>query len=476
MSSSSPESFAAARRAVVVAPAGCGKTELIARAIASATSGRDLLLTHTHAGVRALRDRLKRDRTPARRVSVDTIAGWCLRFAASYPSLSGLPTSRPTGSAWNDVYGAAARLLQEPVLRRVIQESYSGIYVDEYQDCTRLHHAVIQELASLLPCRVVGDPLQGIFGFGNDPLVDWDSDVFALFERLPDLGEAWRWRGKNEELGDWLLNLRKPLIAGEEIDLARGPLTWCPSSEVNQNAACLRLLTERKHSIVAIQKWPAACHAAASRLNGAYSAMEPMECPDLLTWAKQLDSTTGPARAVAVIDGAKRCFTALAGLLKRDRELLDGGMIPTPSPRAKYPEVTGVLALVATSTSFAPVLDALHGIEGIEGTVLYRRELWAEMKRTVRLFEDGGHADLWSAAWACRDQARISGRRVDLRTVSRTLLVKGLEFDHAIVLAADDLTAKELYVALTRGSRSLTVLSRNRLIRFPKPTNMPAGV
>lgn len=43
--------------------------------------------------------------------------------------------------------------------------------------------------------------------------------------------------------------------------------------------------------------------------------------------------------------------------------------------------------------------------------------------------------------------------------MSRTLLIKGLEFDHALVLSADELDARNLYVALTRGSRSLTVLT-----------------
>jgi len=37
--------------------------------------------------------------------------------------------------------------------------------------------------------------------------------------------------------------------------------------------------------------------------------------------------------------------------------------------------------------------------------------------------------------------------------------VKGLEYDHAIILDADLLGLKELYVALTRGSRSITIIS-----------------
>jgi hypothetical protein len=35
-------------------------------------------------------------------------------------------------------------------------------------------------LAELLPCRILGDPLQGIFGFNEDPLVDWNPTLKEL--------------------------------------------------------------------------------------------------------------------------------------------------------------------------------------------------------------------------------------------------------------------------------------------------------
>jgi DNA helicase-2/ATP-dependent DNA helicase PcrA len=60
-----------------------------------------------------------------------------------------------------------------------------------------------------------------------------------------------------------------------------------------------------------------------------------------------------------------------------------------------------------------------------------------------------------------RHKGRPVGRR---RLIGTTLLVKGLEFDHAIVLDAASLSRKELYVALTRGARSLTVISTNPIL------------
>jgi DNA helicase-2/ATP-dependent DNA helicase PcrA len=105
------------------------------------------------------------------------------------------------------------------------------------------------------------------------------------------------------------------------------------------------------------------------------------------------------------------------------------------------------------------VTTAFDAIEAIPGSIMHRRELWREMARSIRAFGAGGYTTLADAAWGVRERGRSSGRRVEHRTVSRTVLVKGLEFDHAVVLNADDHDGANLYVALTRASRTLTVLS-----------------
>ena len=69
-----------------------------------------------------------------------------------------------------------------------------------------------------------------------------------------------------------------------------------------------------------------------------------------------------------------------------------------------------------------------------------------------------------SAVIAIRNHTRIVGRRPDQRVVSRPLLVKGLEYDHVIVVAADGYSASELYVALTRGRSSVTVVSKSKTL------------
>jgi DNA helicase IV len=45
------------------------------------------------------------------------------------------------------------------------------------------------------------------------------------------------------------------------------------------------------------------------------------------------------------------------------------------------------------------------------------------------------------------------------------LLVKGLEFDHVIIVDVERFKRNDLYVALTRGARSVTVISESYILR-----------
>ena len=76
-------------RGSVVAPAGCGKTQLIIAALNNPHGKPILVLTHTTAGVAALKKRLRKFKVANQNFVVTTIDGWALRvahhFAASCP-------------------------------------------------------------------------------------------------------------------------------------------------------------------------------------------------------------------------------------------------------------------------------------------------------------------------------------------------------------------------------------------------------
>ena len=75
-----------------------------------------------------------------------------------------------------------------------------------------------------LPTCVLGDPMQSIFGFGEDGLANWEEQVCKHFPLVAEMDVPWRWKNTaNEELGVWLLDKRKALLAGKPINITNSP-------------------------------------------------------------------------------------------------------------------------------------------------------------------------------------------------------------------------------------------------------------
>ena len=466
--------LASASNVAVVLPAGAGKTELIARAtwFASESAGRQLILTHTHAGVHALRSRLARLGVAPQSYTLTTIAGWALKWALHYPSVSGLRTTQPdTQDEWNAVYEGVRLVLANPHLASSVHESYGGGFVDEYQDCTLRQHSLSLALAQLMPLRVLGDPLQGIFGFTKESIL-WSRDVESSFVPLKVEEHSWRWAESNPKLGEWLLELRKALLKGKPINLAAAPIKWkstvSPASQVSTSKA---VVPDEAASVVAILKWPSQCHSLAKKLGGAFSSMDELESKDLLKHAEAIDlASSGCAIALALLRVARECVTGLPGTVTTMKTNLEADRLPRVT--ASTPNVPVVQAVLAIADSPTPtnLLAAAETIEAIPGVFVHRLDLWQAFKRSIVVQRDEELDSTQAAAAIVRDRMRENGRAAQQRTVSRTLLVKGLEYDHAVVLNAALLDAQEFYVAATRGRRTLTILSEERVLHFPQPS------
>ena len=113
----------------ICAPAGHGKTELIAKV--AALGQRALILTHTHAGVHAIRSRLKRLQVAHAAVAVDTIAGWSMRYSHAFPGVARPCKGTPRGPQWDQLYEGTNRALKVPAIRQVVEASYDRILIDE---------------------------------------------------------------------------------------------------------------------------------------------------------------------------------------------------------------------------------------------------------------------------------------------------------------------------------------------------------
>lgn len=455
--------LASAERAYIEAPAGCGKTFAIAHAVSLSKSGKQLVLTHTHAGVASLRNKLRQLQVPANSYHIDTIAGWCQGLVESYPLTSGY-TRLAEKVLWNSIYQKAAALISHHFIQRVIKASYAGVYVDEYQDCTQLQHLIILGLAELLPCRILGDPLQAIFGFDkNDPLINWDTHVINVFERLPPLEVPWRWKEANSKLGETLIALREPLSKNQPIDVSTGPIIWRKLGEDKGLAQCFEVM-KRKGSIVVICSTENQCHNLAKRTGGHYKSIETIECNALLEAADNFEQKRGVDRAQKVVDFIEDCTSGAGTFI---RPLLNTRIRPSSKNAKLKLMIQSILHEIRDSESTSSILLLLKAAPSIPDVRVARLDLWEEMKRTLSLYQSGKYPNLKEAAIFSRNQTRALGRRVDYRTISRTLLVKGLEFDHVLLIVDGRMTKENIYVALTRGTRSLTVASASSLL-IPK--------
>lgn len=150
------------RNGAIIAPAGHGKTEMIVD-IVMASTGKQLLLTHTNAGVDAIKSRLDRKQVKESKYTVSTIAAFCIRWCLAYKHTAGIPDFKGIENVnYEALYKAAEAIFHNTWSGKVLKNTYASIIVDEYQDCTMDQHSLIVSLNSFLPVYVLGDPLQGI--------------------------------------------------------------------------------------------------------------------------------------------------------------------------------------------------------------------------------------------------------------------------------------------------------------------------
>jgi DNA helicase-2/ATP-dependent DNA helicase PcrA len=454
----------------VVAAAGCGKTEQIARA-AQIADGHRLILTHTHAGVDALRSRLKTHKVPSEKFRIDTIAGWCLRYAASFPWRSSLTCASPrSNEEWNAVYEAAARLIRSGAVNGVLASSYSGVFVDEYQDCSGLQHQVIKAIAGYLPVCVFGDPLQAIFDFNGQKPVDWDSDVFPIFGKAGELTTPWRWTNAgNAELANWLAGVRLTLEQGGNIDLTSRPgcVKWESLSRdptirhATIVRTCLNVMGMAIDAPLIVIADPANINARTSLAQklatAGFSNIEPLGSKYLYEYAKKIEDAKGFPRLEKALDFICDCMVGAekADFLKAVKSHASGKKCGT----AKFGDLIKVGIAVAEGTAENAVLELLQGFNGKKTTRLFRRELFFSMCSALRIKSTRQHDKLTDVIWDVQNRIRHSGRSIGKRSIGSTLLVKGLEFDHAVIIHANNMSRKDWYVALTRATTSVTILS-----------------
>lgn len=479
MANAAVEAMLGSTRAFAVAAAGCGKTELLGQVVADQRSGRQLVLTHTHAGVAAIKKRLADMRVPQEKFHLDTIAGWCLRYGAAYPTISGYRPDAEADPDWTATYPGAEKVCRTALGKRVVGESYDGVLIDEYQDCTTQMHAVVRAIGDCIPYRGVGDPLQTVFGW-RDPCVSWETIKvdFDVFDNA--LVEPWRWRreGRNGALGGWLVDARRQLEKTGRLVIANdAPVTWVQhdtgvSPTEAWAAACRSVAAPTTETVVAILQWPGECQDLARRMGGRWPIVERFDDPDLLRLGVRVVDADGPAVVDALVEFVSERMTAMGTALKTAVDAIKAGR--GVSRITKNREHADHLSALATNPTPANALAWLEGVLAHKDDWwLYRRECVYQLREALRHCGSDTFTELPDQVAAARTRARHRGRLTHRRTIGTPLLVKGLEFDHAVLLwepnprpgqAPRHPSVQGLYVALTRASKSLTIVSNSRTL------------
>lgn len=474
------------RRGSLIAAAGCGKTEQIAQATAISDCKR-LILTHTHAGVDAIHSRLQKLKVPASKFHLSTIAGWCLQFCQSYPKRSGFDNTVPLAQInWDAVYQACFCLLNSGAVDGIIRASYGGVFVDEYQDCTIRQHDVIRLLAEELPCFVFGDPLQGIFDFSGQVSVDWEKDVYAVFPKQATLIQPHRWiNAHNPKLAEWIKYVRTELEQHRPVDLSTRPLcrnnfgveyTLLPQSDEERRkiiqSVCIKALdTPQNEKIIVLgdAAVPESRTLLARNLSKQwFRNIEPLDCDCLTRAANLIDASAGWDRLLALLNFACECMTGTdrAEMVKAVESHIQGG----GKGRKAFQDLFPYTDCVMETGSRESMLGLLCAIDARIKTRLYRSEMFFAMQAAMRLNADDPNKPLADRVWKVQNSIRHIGRKFGRSSVGSILLVKGLEFDHSVIVHQPKMSNKDWYVALTRATKSIRILAPSEsLVPFKRP-------
>ncbi len=461
--------LAARPRGLVVAPAGCGKTQVIVDSLKGGGDDTALVLTHTNAGVAALRARLGRAGVAKTRYRLATIDGWALRLVAAFPSLAGLVVKGQVKPNYDALRKAAAKAVESGALDGPIRASYGRLIVDEYQDCCNHQHGLVLALADRLPTSVLGDPMQRIFDFRPGSLPDWTTVVCRDFPVVQTFQEPWRWTNAGERaFGVWVLQARADLEARRGVDLASAPsnVRWIAKpADANALAAAQRQAVSHVRSsasdglLVIGDSMKPATRTEFARLSPGLQVVEPVDLKDLLEAAERIDGTRGVDRLEAVLGFAARVMTGVDNSALAVRlESLANGRARTPADDRE----AGCLAFLQND-DWTNVLAVLDAFAAHASHRIFRREVFNAMQDALRKAGAQG-LTLTEASVLVREQRRATGKPMPQRAVGSTLLLKGLEAEHAVILDADAMNARHLYVALSRASKSLTVFSSQALL------------
>lgn len=451
----------------VIAPAGFGKTEEIVCAVKE-SQGKSLVLTHTRAGVAALKERFQKYNIDKNCYEVTTIAAFCLKWCKAFPNsadISGDFFEKEID--YQKVYAGATKILSHEWAIRIFMRSYDTVFVDEYQDCVLTQHELFMSLSDFVPLRIYGDPLQGIFYWvKGDPLVKWNLFDFPIVEPL---SIAWRWKKTNPQLGQILMDMRQcllPTLSGQSCELSlknvENSVAVIDFSTWNNGNFVYKI--KKYKSIVFITTIEQKQNNFSLHRGGFFQSDEPKDLSKLKTQLLEIENLKGTEKALAWINIVRTGANSINTELKSYINKLEKGA--TDFTRIKKHENVGrCLQKLAEDGDPQATLDFINSIDE-EGFKIYRKEFFYRIVKIYKYMIEENTSIEEAINLLENNNYRMEQRPKYSRLSSRTVLTKGLEFECVIVDAFDGMDARDFYVAVTRATKMVYVLTNNSTLHF----------
>jgi hypothetical protein len=463
--------FVANNKSMLIAPAGYGKTHTIAECIEHCV-GKQLILTHTHAGVASIKEKIKSLNISPRKLHVETITSYAQKYVLAFYK-GEIPPQEDAKEYYPFLIKKATELIQKAPIADVIKVSYSGLFVDEYQDCTTSHHQFILALSTLLPTRILGDHLQGIFNFNREPLISLESEVdtAGFNEHKYLLQQPWRWiKGNNTSLGDTLKQIRKLLEDQQEVDLSMFKeieTVVITESDLfdhrKQYNKTLREILQLKNVLIIHPdaKSVEARKKIVRTFNGSVFLIEAIDDKDFYRIAKCIDGIKNGDVKKSIRDIAYDLFNPTS----LDPWFNEKGLKRKKGEEASYiePLAKDIDGLCNTFT-YESVFKILEQINHFPQSKCYRKELLECIYDCLKEVVYAG-GSVYEVMVKRRNYVRRAGKKIYGRCIGTTLLTKGLEFETVVILNAHKFACrKNLYVALTRASKRLIIFTESFIL------------
>lgn len=490
------QDFISKDKSLLIAPAGYGKTHALAECIKyTPDNQKQLILTHTHAGIASIKEKIGAMDIQSSKYHIETISGFAQKYVLALNCESEILKQEDKGY-FKYIIEKSLLLFKLESVMRIIERSYKGLFVDEYQDCTMSQHNMIMLLAEVLPTRILGDHMQGIFNFDkiNDPLVNFEDDLVDFAYRTT-LEIPWRWNkeGNNKQLGASLKEIRRVLESdNKEIDVSSYPGVTFHKINAGDIYRPRTVYKNEFNKLVINKKGADDLKSLLVLLPDDYRSSSAAIRSDLkskIDFSRQLMLLEAIddkdyyiiSESIDAIVSTINSNSEHVKLLKTELflELFNSTCVKTwfgkyYIKRKSTPHVENCKVLNHYMDAFieAPSLVNLYAILLFLRDVLKlkskRREMLngilASMKTAIT-----EETTVYEAMTQQKNILRRTGRKVHGKCIGTTHLTKGLEFDTVVVLDAHKFKdLKHFYVAITRACKRLIIFSETETLNFNK--------